>query len=207
MILKTYKKITAIILCFWIASTNLYAQNSKFNQLKTTFQQGDIFEAEFTHTYFDSYTNESVSSDGQIWIGEKEYKLESDNQILVVNGDTSKVYDSYRNRLIISDYFEEDDDFAPSRMLNGVDSTYTVKEIETESGQTKIELKTDDDFALFVLVEIIINDDGIPVSIEAQDYSENIITTYFKAGKFIQNEGQIFQPKYPKDAEIIDTRY
>ncbi len=207
MISIIYKNLKPLLFFLILGNSNLYAQNSKFDQLKAIFQKGEVFEADFVHAYYDSYTNETVSSDGRIWIGEKEYKLESEGQILVVAGDTSKIYDSYRNRLIISDYLEEDDDFAPSRMLNGVDSTYTVYEVELSNEQTKIELKTDDDFALFLLVEIVLNKDGIPISIEAHDYSDNIITTSFNSGKFVQKQSDIFQLQYPDTAEIIDTRY
>ncbi|MFA5669791.1 MAG: outer membrane lipoprotein carrier protein LolA [Balneolaceae bacterium] len=208
MVLRIYnKKIVSLLFVLFLFSTQMLAQHPAFDQLKTRFQEGMVFSAGFSHTYYDSYTGETATSNGKIWIGEQSYKLKSDDQELVVDGLTSKVYDEKRNRLIISDYSEDDDDFAPSRMLQGVDSTYTVSEKQAGKGNTTIVLETEDDFALFVRVEIVIDSNINPISIVAYDFSENVITTRFQNGKFLNNKGQLFLLKYPKDAEIVDTRY
>lgn len=206
--LKTYNKsLFSLAVAVLLLSTTLFAQNTSFNQLKTKFQEGMVFSGDFSHSYYDSYTGETITSEGEIWIGEQSYKLASEGQLLVVDGLTSRVYDEQRNRLIISDYSEDDDDFAPSRMLNGVDSTYTVTEKNSGSGKKTIVLETEDEFALFIRVEIVVDRNNNPVSITAYDFSDNVITTRFKNGKFIKDKGQLFMLTYPKDAEIVDTRY
>ncbi len=206
--LKTFNRILfstfAVLL---VLSATVFAQNPTFQQLKTKFQEGMVFSGDFSHSYYDSYTGETLTSAGEIWIGEQSYKLKSEGQLLVVDGLTSRVYDEQRNRLIISDYSEDDDDFAPSRMLNGVDSTYTIAEENSGGGKKTIILETEDEFALFIRVEIVVDSNINPVSITAYDFSENVITTRFKNGKFIKDNGQLFVLTYPKDAEIVDTRY
>jgi outer membrane lipoprotein-sorting protein len=163
--------------------------------------------ADFEHVYYDSYTKESLTSEGKIWVSSDKYRLDSENQLLIVDGETSRVYDELRNRVIISDYSEEDDDFAPSRMLNGVDSTYTITEEKMTNGRTKIIMKTDDDFALYLTVEIMVNSEAIPISITAYDFSDNEIKTTFKNGSFLLKNSELFELRYPQDAEIVDTRY
>lgn len=186
---------------------SVQAQSKVFPKLKANFDNEKVFVADFEHVYYDSYTKESLTSEGKIWVSSDKYRLDSENQLLIVDGETSRVYDEIRNRVIVSDYSEEDDDFAPSRMLNGVDSTYTITEEKMTNGRTKIIMKTDDDFALYLTVEIVVNSEAIPVSITAYDFSENEIITTFKKGSFLLKNEELFELSYPQNAEIVDTRY
>ena len=201
---KIYSVIAILLL---IGSGNVWAQQTIFPKLKANFEDQKVFVAEFSHLYTDSYTNESLSSEGKIWVSSDKYRLDSENQLLVVNGNTSKVLDRSRNRVIVSDYMEEDDDFAPSRMLNGVDSTYVVNEESLKNGNTKITLTTDDDFALYIKVEIIVDTNVVPKSITAYDFSDNEIVTTFHNGLFAPKNEALFILEYPENAEIVDTRY
>ena len=196
-----------LALLFILGSTSLSAQNKVFSQLRANFENEKILTADFEHTYFDSYTNESLTSVGKIWVSSEKYRLDSENQVLIVDGETSRVYEEARNRVIISEYSEEDDDFAPSRMLNGVDSSYTITEEKMEKGYTKIIMTTEDDFALYVRVEIVVDKNASPVTIKAFDFSENEILTTFTNGAFLPKNKELFVLKYPKNAEIVDTRY
>jgi len=204
MDLKIYNLLALVLI--WGVST-VDAQNKAFPKLRANFENQKVFVADFEHTYFDSYTNESLTSEGKIWVSSEKYRLDSENQLLIVDGKTSRVYDEARNRVIISEYSEEDDDFAPSRMLNGVDSTYRISEEKLENGHTKIVMTTDDDFALYLRVEIVVDSKANPVSITAYDFSENEIVTKFKNGAFLPKNEELFVLRYPQDAEIVDTRY
>jgi len=202
--LKIYSFITLLLL---ITTLGVQAQDKVFPKLRANFENEKVFVADFEHTYFDSYTKESLASEGKIWVSSDKYRLDSESQLLIVDGVNSKVYDEVRNRVIISDYSAEDDDFAPSRMLNGVDSTYTISEESMKDGRTKITMVTDDDFALYVRVVIVVDAQANPVSISAYDFSDNEIVTTFKNGAFLPKNEELFVLKYPQDAEIVDTRY
>ncbi len=204
MDLKTSSLFSLLLIVF---AVSVQAQTKVFPKLKANFENEKVFVADFEHVYYDSYTKESLTSEGKIWVSSDKYRLDSENQLLIVDGETSRVYDEVRNRVIVSDYSEEDDDFAPSRMLNGVDSTYTITEEKMTKGRTKIIMKTDDDFALYLTVEIVVNSEAIPVSITAYDFSENEIITTFKNGAFLLKNPELFELRYPQDAEIVDTRY
>ena len=202
-----WKTCSVLAILFLIGAASVSAQNKVFPKLRSNFANEKVFVADFEHTYFDSYTNESLASAGKIWVSSEKYRLDSETQLLIVDGETSRVYDEVRNRVIVSDYSEEDDDFAPSRMLNGVDSTYTIVEETMKKEQTKIIMTTDDDFALYLRVEIVVDKDANPTSITAFDFSENKIVTTFKNGTFLPKNEELFVLKYPQDAEIVDTRY
>ncbi|MTI87405.1 MAG: outer membrane lipoprotein carrier protein LolA [Balneolaceae bacterium] len=204
MIYNYRKTLLVVVLLF--VSFPLAAQTPNFDKLKQKFDSGQVFEALYTHEFTDSYTGEVNVSEGNIWIEKEGYKLKSEDQTLVVDGETSKVYEGARNRLIISEYDPETDDFAPSRMLNGVDSTYTIS--ETSNGNTsEVTLKSDDAFAIFRKVEILLNQDQYPLEITAYDVSDNVIVTTFRGGSFVEMNESIFSLKVPGNAEVVDMRY
>ena len=183
------------------------AQNTPaFDQLKQAFEDGQIFHAEFAHRYEDSFTGETQQSEGIIWIGKEQYKIEGADQVMVVDGEISRVYDAAKNRVIVSDYVEEEDDFAPSRMLQGVDDSYSITET-SENGQAKIVLTSDDPFSIFETVTILIDANGYPVEINAADQAENLLITSFSNGSFTERTDGLFDLETPADAELIDLRY
>lgn len=182
-------------------------QTPAFDRLKSMFEEGMIFRAEFSHRYEDSFTGETQQNEGKIWIGRDQYKIEGNNQVMVVDGDVSRVYDATKNRVIVSDYVEEEDDFAPSRMLQGVDSSYVISETEERDGSHNILLESDDPFSVFQTVTITLDDNGLPTEIQAVDQAENRLTTRFDNGDFIDPASGLFDLNEPENAELIDLRY
>ena len=198
---------TLLIAIFvWGFQSSLQAQQTPFSKLKQKFEDGEIFNADFHHQSVDSYTGDTVASRGKIWVGERQYKVRSENQSVVVNGKTSMVYDENRNRVIISKYEPSEDDFAPSRILNGVDSTFTVEQQEQRSSQIYIRLVSDDPFAIYKKVEIYLSKGLVPQKIRAVDPVDNVITTSFDKGEFVAPREKLFQLDYPNGAEIVDMR-
>jgi len=186
---------------------NLFAQTPQFDRLKANFEANRIFEASFSHLYKDAFTGEEQFSEGKIWIGKEKYRIEGDLQTMVVDGEVSTVYDQARNRVIISDYIEEEDDFAPSRMLQGVDESFEVSERSLQNGSAEITLTSDDPFTVFKTVTIFLNSEGNPEEIVAVDQVENELVTTFENGFFTDEVTDLFRVEVPADAELIDLRY
>lgn len=200
-------KQTIFLLFFTLGPIFGAAQDtSQFDLLKQKFEEGYIFESNFIHEYNDTFTGDQQLTEGTIWVGKEQYKMRSGESTMLVDGEISRVYDGTKNRVITSDYIEEEDDFAPSRMLQGVDDSYSVQE-NTENKQTVIELTSDDPFSIFLRVSIYLNSAGTPTQIIAIDQVENELITTFNQGKFIQKTPDIFQFRYPEDAEEIDLRH
>lgn len=194
------------VLVFLLSSSALQAQQTAFDELKERFESGEIFNAGFSHQYIDSYTQDTVTSSGTIWVGRDKYRVRSENQSVVVDGETSMVFDDSRNRVIISTYEPSEDDFAPSRILNGADSTYTIESQERRDDSVFITLGSKDPFSVFKKVEITLNGNNRPLRIYAIDQADNHITTTFKEGDFIAQEQGMFHLDYPDGAEIVDMR-
>lgn len=206
-----FKVLQYLQFAFFLLATPFFTAQAQqaqtpFEQLKQKFESGQIFKADFTHRYEDSYTQEVAENSGKIWVGKEQYKVDSPTQLIAVNGEISKVYDSKRNRIIVSTYEPEEDDFAPSRILNGIDSTYTIDQQEKQGNRHIITLSSDDPFALFQMVRITLNDALIPLEIFVKDPADNLITTTFSGGSFMDGPKNLFEINYPANAEIIDMR-
>lgn len=201
-----FKQIITLLLVVFLVPVYGAAQDTpQFDSLKKKFEDGYVFESDFVHEYNDTFTGEQQITEGNIWVGKEQYKMRSGESIMLVDGEISRVYDSRKNRVIVSDYIEEEDDFAPSRMLQGVDDSYSVEET-TIGDETVIELTSDDPFSIFMQVSIFLNSNGIPTQIAAIDQVENELITTFNEGEFIEKSPEVFQFQYPEDAEEIDLR-
>ncbi|RNC83960.1 MAG: outer membrane lipoprotein carrier protein LolA [Balneola sp.] len=205
--MSSIKLLAVIFSVLLIFSETGKAQSPAFDELRGKFADNQVFTSSFEHTYIDSYTGETSTSTGVIWIDQVGYKLEGDHQLILVDGELSKVYDELRNRLIISEYDPDEDDFAPSRMLSGLDDTYTPAQESLDNGNTLIVLTTEDDFEVFVRVEIEVDSNLEPLKITAYDFAENVIITTFENGEFISRDENLFTLDYPDDAEVVDMRF
>lgn len=204
-----YSSCLLLLLLFLIQPSAVSAQSEtpQFDLLKSQFERNKVFFSEFTHEYNDTFTGEQQLTTGTIWVGKDKYKMNSGSNFMLVENDISRVYDSIKNRVIISEYVEEDDDFAPSRMLQGVDDSFKVSEQPLENGNTVIRMNSEDPFSIFMSVTIYLNQSGVPYRIEALDQVDNELITVFYNGRFIDDEEELFEFNYPDNAEWIDLRH
>ena len=182
-------------------------QAQSLDSLRAKFEGGEVFTSTFEHIYNDTFTGETQTTTGTIWIDSSQYKIVSENSIMVVDGEVSYVYDGSKDRVIISEYVEEDDDFAPSRMLQGVDSSYSISEEAQGEDGVVIKMVSGDPFSVFSDVSVRLNESGIPLRIDAIDQVENELITTFYEGRFISASDTIFRFPNPDGAEIIDLRH
>lgn len=208
MNLKDKRPVTVISVLLLLAagSTVATGQQTPFEQLINRFEEGQVFHAKFTYEQSDSYTGETTSSEGALWVADDRYRVYSDRKTIIVDGENSRVYDENRNRVIVSSYEPEEDDFAPSRFLSGVDSTYAVAEQRIEDENTIITFESQDPFSVFKSVEVTLGPGLIPLIIFTVDQVDTRSTTVFHSGSFKSEREGLFLMEYPDDAEVIDMR-
>jgi hypothetical protein len=206
-IYSCYPLLLLLLFLYQPGALSAQSDTPQFDLLKSQFENRKVFSADFTHEYNDTFTGEQQLTSGTIWVGKEKYKVNSGSNVMLVDNDISRVYDSTKNRVIISEYIEEDDDFAPSRMLQGVDDSFTVRELRLTNGQTVIQLESDDPFSIFVSVTIYLDASAVPIRIEALDQVENELVTVFNEGRFIDDDATLFEINYPDDVEWIDLRH
>lgn len=180
--------------------------NPALDALRARFDKGELFYSQLHHQFIDSYTGDTLTTLGQVWIDKNRYKLEMPTGVVIVDGATSHVFNSDKNQVILSPYDPEEDDYAPSRFLYGPLDTYKVLRSYESAGNNVVVISSDDAFALFEEIVIELSPQAEPVRIVATDQSGNVILSRFSFGKFVPNDDQLFLLSYPKSAEIIDLR-
>ncbi|MGM0739435.1 MAG: LolA family protein [Bacteroidota bacterium] len=176
------------------------------DRVRTQFKEGKVLHAQITHELTDAYTGETQVVEGRLWISREKYKIIADHQSILVDGETSMVYNQLQNKLIISEYEPEEDDFAPSRFFSEGDDLFQVVDITDEGEATCFLLRPDDPFELFTEVSIYLKDDLTPIRIDATDQMDNTLSTRFTDAWYMEDAESVFVLDYPDDAEIIDLR-
>lgn len=214
--------LTAMIIAVTTSFSNSYASGTSvtiaspshtiindspaLRSLKARFTNESVFRAEMSHHFTDSYTGETANSYGTIWFNRDMYKIDTPDQVILVRDQRSMVYNKSQNRVIISHYDAEDDDFAPSRYFGDSRAMYKSQDVRNSDGTTTILITSDDPFELFSEVRIRLSRDGQPVQIDAIDQMENTIRTTFRFGRFERFRNDLFTINHPEDAEIVDLR-
>jgi outer membrane lipoprotein-sorting protein len=180
--------------------------NKVFDTLRLRFANGELFHSQLNHSFIDSYTGDTLTTLGEVWIDKDRYKLSMRSGLVIVDGNTSHVYNSEKNQVIISPYNSDEDDYAPSRFLHGSLKEYTIKNGPNNGRNSIVVMTSQDPFALFSAIEIELDDKALPIRITAVDQSGNVIISRFSFGSFLKQDAQVFTLNYPKSAEIIDLR-
>jgi outer membrane lipoprotein-sorting protein len=180
-------------------------ESPALQNLKAKFTDESLYRAEMSHHFTDSFTGETTDIFGTIWFGRDAYRIDTPDQVVIVNGDISSVWNRRQNRVIISLYSADDDEFAPSRFFTGDHGAFISEDIP-QSGGTLIHIRSDDPFELFSQVKIFVDADGRPVRIEAVDQMENQVRTEFRFGRFELRSNELFNPEFPRGTEIVDLR-
>jgi len=180
--------------------------NKVFDTLRSRFANGELFHSQLNHSFIDSYTGDTLTTLGEVWIDKDRYKLSMRSGLVIVDGTTSHVYNSEKNQVIISPYNSDEDDYAPSRFLHGSLKEYTIKNGPNNGRNSIVVMTSQDPFALFSAIEIELDDKALPIRITAVDQSGNVIISRFSFGSFLKQDAQVFTLNYPKSAEIIDLR-
>lgn len=189
-----------------IAGQASVEERTALERVRMKFGEGAILHAEMTHEFRDSYTGETEVTEGEIWISKEKYKVKAEQQVVLVDGELSRVYNEQQNKLVISEYEPQEDDFAPSRFFSDVEEIYTVSETFREDGHTGFVLQSDDPFEIFEEVTILLDDDLIPLEVRAVDQMENRIRTTFTNAEYLDSAESLFLLEYPENAEIVDLR-
>lgn len=205
------KQLLVLVFLMILPSVGVWAtppaqESQALEQLRQRFAGEVMFRAELSHHFTDAFTEEVTDTYGTIWFARDRYRIETPDQIIVVNGAVSRVYNIRQNRLIISNYDAAEDEFAPSRFFTPGEVSYQSEDFTAPDGTHRIEITSEDPFELFQQVTIRLSREGNPVQIDAIDQMDNRIRTMFRFGRFLDMSTQQFALDAPEGAEIIDLR-
>lgn len=178
------------------------------DRISTRLGQGDIFYAQMEHYFKDGFTDEEVTTEGEVWVAENGYKIITSGQHISVQNEVSTVYNRAENKVIISTYYPEDDDFAPSRLLGSYEDRFEITGVETpEEGLRRVSLASSDPFEIITSARLLIEAGSLlPQGMFAEDQTGNTYETSFRNGAFLPADEVDFTLEWPENAEIIDLR-
>lgn len=200
------RKASAVLVLMMLSCSAVFATETGLDRVRALFDQGRVLHAGMTHELIDSYTGERQVIHGELWISKEKYKIKADHQVVLVDGEISMVYNKRQNKLIISEYEPEEDDFAPSRFFSDTDELFRISEVSAEGDVTRFILLPDDPFEIFTEVAIYLKSDLTPLQINAVDQMENQLNTSFSDAHYLEASDSIFTLEHPENAEIIDLR-
>ena len=182
-------------------------ESSVLADIRERLAGGAVFKAEFNHWSADTFTGDTTRYNGKIWITRNHYRVEANRRLLVVSDSISRVYDRNRNRVIISTYDPNEDEFAPARLLYRIPEQYDISQNRNQA-TTVINLEANDPFAYFKTITLeVASQSKLPQHVKAVDQTDNVLMTSFSSGEYLANTPEgLFDMEYPEDAEIIDLR-
>ncbi len=178
------------------------------DQISRRISEGYVYNANMSHRFTDGFTMEETQTSGEVWVGTDQYKVRTSDQLISVNGRVSTVYNTRQKKVIISNYFPEEDDFAPSRLIGSYQDRFEISSIEDRPGGiSRVHLQSIDPFEIITVASLDIDPAG-PHLLEmyAEDQTDNIYEISFTNGNFQPLAENMFNISWPDTAEVIDLR-
>lgn len=100
-------------------------------RLEQTYDETEALSARFTQTTTSSFSGEAITHSGTLLLQGDRYRVETNQQTLVTNGETTWVYTPSEDQVIVNDYVEDETAFAPSEFFYDYDDRFAVTSVET----------------------------------------------------------------------------
>lgn len=183
-----------------------------YQRLKSTYHTINAVRAEFTQTMSSSYSDESATSSGVVVMQGNKYRVETQAQTLVTDGNVTWVYLPGDGQVLINDYIEDETTFSMNDfLLNQADQYRATKVTTTLLGGQKhyvltLTPKSQDSFFTEVLLSMR-DRDNLVTRLQVKDV--NGTTMVFDLKNIQLNpklDGNVFTFQPPKNVEIVDMR-
>lgn len=111
-------------------------------RLRQKFEDAGAWQARFRQALDAEFAGATSVIEGSIVLSDSMYRIETVDQTVVTDGDTTWVYLVDENQVIINDYVEDDESFTPAHFLDERAERYDVAFAEEqEPGYHVVELR------------------------------------------------------------------
>ena len=202
---------------FWLLPIMIYGANltSKkiIENLEKTISEKNTLKADFEETYIWELTGEKQTIQGEFILrGEDHFRITTDDQIIVSDGETIWMYNIPSHRVLIDRLVNSDDTILPRQILLKHQNNYRYQMIMEEKIFDHpcyvIQLTSETEDIFIQKVRVWVNKKNwIPQKIEQTDLNQNVTIYLLKKVELgIPVEDNQFRFQMPDSTEIIDMR-
>ncbi len=203
-----------IIVCF-TGQQPLFAQSEAelIGRLRARYDQVDLLKAEFTQTITSPFGDVLPENRGSLILEGNRYRVETDIQTFVTDGETTWIYDAAEKQVLINDFVDDETTFSISNFLGNFHDEYEVLSTSLNylngTRHHELQLSAGSDETFFKEVTLWMRDtDHVITRLRVLDVNEAILE--FNLNEIELNpaiEGNPFNFVPPADAEVIDLRF
>ena len=181
--------------------------------LEKTISEKNTLKADFEETYIWELTGEKQTIQGEFILkGEDHFRITTNDQIIVSDGETIWMYNIPSHRVLIDRLVNSDDTILPRQILLKHQNNYRNQMIMEEKIFDHpcyvIQLTSETEDIFIPKVRVWVNQKNwIPQKIEQTDLNQNVTIYLLKKVELgIPVEDNQFRFQIPDSAEIIDMR-
>ena len=217
-ILRTIGYNVLLLFVLFSLHSEAFGQTSASNQdqliqrIQYRYGQIDLLRASFTQHTTSPFNEAMPLNEGTLTLRDNHYRVETDVQTFVTNGETTWIYNTFQNQVLINDFVEDESTFIINDFLNNFEQEYEV--LETKVVHTNgikyniVRLESLNGSSFFKSVTLSVRDsDDIITRIEVLDVNDALLDfrlEEIEINPIIEEDPFTFLP--PEGAEVIDLR-
>jgi len=180
------------------------------DRLEQKYNGGQALKAQFTQTT--SRNGQMNTLSGTLTLQGDRYRVKTDRQTLVTDGETTWVYTPARDQVLVNDYVEDETAFSPSRFFDGYRERYRATGVRTarRNGATHhvLTLKPREQGAFFQDVTLWMRaSDAVVTRLKVKDANSSTMTFTLRDVAFdAETTAGTFQFDAPQGVEVVDLR-
>lgn len=192
--------------------STVFAQDELIGQLRAKYDQVELMRANFTQKITSPFGEALPENRGTLVLEGDRYRVETELQTFVTNGETTWIYDASEKQVLINDFVDDASTFSISRFLDNFHTEYEVLGTTLNYYQGtrhhELQLKSLVNEAFFKEVTLWVRDNDRVITrlsvVDANDAILDFDLDAIEINPYLEGDPFTFTP--PDDAEIIDLR-
>ena len=181
-------------------------------RVQQTHAEGGTLRADVTQTTTSPFSGSASSFSGTLTAQGDRYRVETEQQTFVTDGQTVWIYNRPRHQVVINNYIENETVFTPSDFFSNFGERFTVKAMRTEqqdgAAYDVLTLEPKEERAPVREVTLWVrSSDAVVARAEVLDVNDAQITFDLKNVRFDPSvDASTFRFEPPQGAEVVDLR-
>ena len=179
-------------------------------RLEAKYDSQQALRAQFTQTV--SQGGQMNTLGGTLTLQGDRYRVKTNRQTLVTNGETTWIYTPARDQVLVNDYVEDETAFSPSQFFDGYQERYRVTNVRTaqrDGAQHRVlTLVPREAGAFFQEVTLWMRaSDAVVTRLVVEDVNESTMTFTLRDVTFgTETTASTFRFDPPPGVEVVDLR-